>query len=194
MVKKVNAASGKNKRVFHLLIIMLVCVILRALPAHSKREEPVQPVVKAQPEKRERGAEAIKTNDNKTPDELVVTSEYSYDPVGKPDPFEPLISEIVTPKRGGTKKSVPLTPLQKYDLRELKLTAIIHGKEPVAMVEDSAGFGYILKHGMLIGKNEGVVKGIKEDSVLIEEKVYDPSGNLITKIATLMLHKSETEE
>ena len=52
----------------------------------------------------------------------------------------------------------PHTELQKLDISQLTLTAIIKGKDRAwAMVRDKAGRGYILKKGTFIGKNGGVV-------------------------------------
>ena len=79
--------------------------------------------------------------------------EYAYNPAGKPDPFKPFIQ--LTPVKEGT-RTVPLTPLQRYEISQLKLVAVISGAEGnVALVEDSAGKGFFLKRGTLIGKNDG---------------------------------------
>ena len=53
---------------------------------------------------------------------------------------------------------------------------------------------YFLKKGMSIGKSDGVIREIKNGSVVVEEKTYDVSGDLQTKLVTLGLHKSETED
>ena len=58
------------------------------------------------------------------------------------------------------------TELQKLELSQLTLTAIIRGKDNAwAMVRDKAGRGYILKKGTFIGKKGGVV-----DEVIWEVK------------------------
>jgi hypothetical protein len=60
----------------------------------------------------------------------------------------------------------PHTELQKLDISQLTLTAIISGKDRAwAMVRDKAGRGYILKQGTFIGKNGG-----KVDKVVWEVK------------------------
>ncbi len=66
---------------------------------------------------------------------------------------------------------VPRTPLQEYDLSQLKLTAIVwmSGDDSFAMVEDSAGKGFTLKKGTFIGKRGGKVKAVHLDRVVIEE-------------------------
>jgi type IV pilus assembly protein PilP len=66
-------------------------------------------------------------------------SSYIYDPTGKPDPFKPFISEV---KRSKEEADKTLQPLQKYEISQLKLVAIIWNIDtPRALVEDSSGRG-----------------------------------------------------
>jgi type IV pilus assembly protein PilP len=116
-------------------------------------------------------------------------TDYAYNPVGKPDPFKPFIQ--ITPTKEYL-KTVPLTPLQKYEISQLKLVAIIVSPEGnVALVEDSAGKGYFLKKGTGIGKNDGKVKKILKDRVIIEEVYDDISGQKKSNEISLFLHKVE---
>lgn len=131
--------------------------------------------------------------DEKEKSEEVVA--YHYDPMGKKDPFKPLIRE----EKKITEKVLikgPLTPLQKYTLAELKLVAIIMGiKDSKAMVEDSKGDGYIISKGTPIGDRYGEVAEIKRNEVIIVEKEIDPdSGEIIHKNVSLILYKPEEEE
>jgi type IV pilus assembly protein PilP len=116
-------------------------------------------------------------------------TDYTYNPAGKPDPFKPFIQ--ITPTKDYL-KTVPLTPLQKYEISQLKLVAIIVSAEGnIALVEDSAGKGYFLKKGTGIGKNDGKVKRILKDKVIIEEVYDDISGQKKTNEISLFLHKVE---
>ena len=116
-------------------------------------------------------------------------SEYSYNPKGKRDPFKPFIlkqSKIIEKK--------PRTPLQEYEIGQLKLVGIIWRlKDPIALVEDSAKKGFFMRKGTLIGRY-GVVKEIKENEIIIEEKFYDYLGKLKTTKTSLVLYKPEEEE
>ena len=96
-----------------------------------------------------------------------------YDPVGKRDPFRPL-----TLQREPTGvKSELLSPLQRYEVGQLKLVGVIHDVTPPrAMVEDSAGLGFILMPGTPIGPNGGVVTEIKPRQVVVEEWHTDVIG------------------
>lgn len=115
--------------------------------------------------------------------------EYTYNPVDKPDPFKPFIQ--ITPTKEYS-RGVPLTPLQKYEISQLKLVAIISTPEGnIALVEDSAGKGYFLKKGTVIGKNDGKVKKILKDKVIIEEVYEDIFGQKKTNEISLFLHQVE---
>lgn len=136
----------------------------------KKKEEPPKLAEKREPEKKE-GAE------------------YSYNPVGKSDPFRPFIQ--LTSAKGGS-KTAPLTPLQKYDISQLKLVAIISSPGGnIALVEDVAGKGYFLKKGTWIGKNDGKVTKILKDKVIIEEVYQDIFGQTKTNEVSISLHKAE---
>lgn len=70
----------------------------------------------------------------------------------------------------------PLTPLQKMNLGELEkgLKAIVWGEfGRRAMVEDSAGKGYIVSVGTPVGEKEGVITDIFNDSMVIQQQVWD---------------------
>lgn len=114
--------------------------------------------------------------------------EFSYNPTGKPDPFRPFIE--LAPVR--TPRAVPLTPLQKYDLSQLKLVAIISTPDGnVALVEDGTKKGYFLKRGTWIGKNDGKVTKILKDRVVVEELYQDIFGQMKKNEITLTLHQAE---
>jgi type IV pilus assembly protein PilP len=168
--------------------LLIVCLFLvggcgqgppsSSIPSKSKspsvqKKEPAKVVEKKEPEKRE-------------PDKK---EEYSYNPIGKPDPFKPFVQLISGRKGSGT---APLTPLQKYDISQLKLVAIISSPGGnIALVEDVAGKGYFLKKGTWIGKNDGKVTKIFKDKVIVEEVYQDIFGQTKTNEVSILLHKVE---
>ncbi|OGP86601.1 MAG: hypothetical protein A2Z08_12200 [Deltaproteobacteria bacterium RBG_16_54_11] len=122
-----------------------------------------------------------------------VEPDYVYDPTGKRDPFQPFIAAQTPIKPVG--EDIPATPLQKYDLSQLKLVAIIVGTgEGSAMVEDSEGKGYIIKKGVYVGTNFGKVKTVLKDRVIIEERYKDYTGQVREKEITLRLHPPGEEK
>ena len=96
-----------------------------------------------------------------------------YSSAGKRDPFLPLSLK----PRAATRARENLSPLERYEIGQLKLVAVVWDiKEPKAMVEDATGLGYIVKIGTLVGPNEGKVKAIKPGEVVIEESFVDFYG------------------
>lgn len=89
------------------------------------------------------------------------------------DPFRPFVMEI----RPQHKDRQNLSPLERYEVGQLKLVGIVWDiPEPRAMVEDTAGLGYVIKLGTPIGRNEGKVKVIGPREVVIEEIFFDFYG------------------
>ena len=142
--------------------------------AEKKQVEPAQP------------AQTVEKVEKKEPEKK--PEEFAYNPVGKPDPFKPFLQ--LTDK--GTVKRAHLTPLQKYDISQLKLVAIITSpQENIALVEDSQGKGYFLKKGTIIGSNDGKVTQILKDRVIIEEVYQDIFGQTKANEISLFLRQAE---
>lgn len=119
----------------------------------------------------------------------VATAGYVYDPTGKPDPFRPFIMETARPREIAEQM---LQPLQRYEVSQLKLVAIIWGPDaPMAMVEDSTGKGYIISKGSYIGKNEGRVTDILQNEVVITEQSSNVFGETKTKEIRVKLREEE---
>ncbi len=117
--------------------------------------------------------------------------EYVYNSLGRRDPFvSPMeIRRLIVPE------DTPLTPLQNYDLSQLRLTGVIVGmKKPKAMISSPDGKNFIVELGTKIGKNNGVVVEINRDGVLAEEVYYDFSGEIRKSIQSIQLPKREGVE
>jgi type IV pilus assembly protein PilP len=115
--------------------------------------------------------------------------EFSYVAEGRRDPFVPL-SRIRKPIYDVDNE--PATPLQRYDVAQFRLAGVIVGKgEAKAMVVAPDGKSYILAKGVKIGKNNGVVVDINSEAILVEEKYYDYSGNVIENIQVITVPKRE---
>ena len=117
--------------------------------------------------------------------------QFSYDSAGKRDPFEALteVRKPVMPTFAVT------TPLQKYALNQLRVIGVIWGKgEPTAMVNAPDGKSYILKKGIKAGKNDGTVIDINKESIVVEEKFYDFSGDVRVSTQSIPLPKKEGVE
>lgn len=89
---------------------------------------------------------------------------------GRPDPFFPFLTQEII-QAAEAKAVEELTGMQKFEPGQLTLVAIVFAaKEPLAMVQDSAGTGYILRKGTKIGR-AGEVVDIVANKVIIEESI-----------------------
>lgn len=126
--------------------------------------------------------------------ELAPVEKYIYDPKGKPDPFRPLIvekPEAAPAKRKASAEAAleAATPLERMDLGQLKLVAVIWNiSNPKAMVEDDTGKGYILSIRTPIGKNRGKVTQINSSGVQVTERFEDSTGKFKSRQVTLKLY------
>lgn len=113
-----------------------------------------------------------------------------YDPTGKRDPFRPFdFAPAVAIDE--TK-----TPLERYDVNQLKLTAVISSADgsPTATVENQAGKGFIVKKGMKIGLNSGDVVDIRPDRIVVIETSFDFTGQKKTRTVELKLRTKDQED
>jgi type IV pilus assembly protein PilP len=102
---------------------------------------------------------------------------YTYDPKGRRDPFSPIIV-----KEDKKANLADRPPLEQYSIHEFKFAGIIWGGFGYnAMLEGPDGKGYLVRVGTVIGPNKGVVKKITQNSMVIEEKFKNYSGEFDRK-------------
>ena len=117
-----------------------------------------------------------------------VDPNYRYDPKGKPDPFRSFVKTFLT----RTKVESATTPLERFDLSQLRVTAIVWGNDlPKALIEDPSGKGYIVASGTAIGKNKGRITRIDDNLVLVKETYVDFSGKSSSKDIEMRLNLSQ---
>lgn len=116
--------------------------------------------------------------------EVEAAARQPYDPAAHRDPFRP-------PRLNGTAQA--RTPLETYQLGQLKLVGVV--AQPAegyrAMVEDSAGLGYIITTGTPIGSSGGVVRSIEPRRVVIEESTRDFYGDVKSKEVVMELPQED---
>jgi len=103
---------------------------------------------------------------------------YAYIPSGKRDPFRNPLDEL-SDRVGGDAviQTACNAPLCKWDLDQLKLVGVVSGmSNPIAMVEDPAGVGYLVRRNSFMGKKGGRVTQIKHDSLVVTEIVRGGDG------------------
>jgi len=120
-----------------------------------------------------------------------------YNPEGKLDPFEPLFKkepESTPIRKTKSKRRAPLTPLEKIDLSQLKLSAVILAPSGNrALVQETSGKGYIVKKGTYIGIYSGKIVEILGDQIIVEEEVEDIYGKVSIVKKSLKLQKPPGE-
>jgi len=110
-----------------------------------------------------------------------------YDPSAHRDPFRPPTMSTVVADTGA-----PKTPLEGYEIGQLKLTGIVRNAGGVrAMVEDSQGLGYIVTSGTAIGSAGGLVRAIEERRVLIDETTTNFYGEKQAKEVVMELPQED---
>lgn len=89
------------------------------------------------------------------------------------DPFRPFTLDL----RPEVNENEILTPLQRYELPQLRLAGVVLDlRPPRAMLQDNSGMGYIVTPGTPIGRRHGVVKAIEPRRIVVEEQVLDYYG------------------
>jgi len=125
----------------------------------------------------------------------VVSTRMPYNPIGKVDPFAPLYKEeaekkaqeVVTKPKGPER---PRTPLEKLDLGQLKLTAIVTSNGiKRGLVEEASGKGYVVMVGTKIGLERGTITEIAQERIIIEHQNEDDFGKAISQKRELKLQK-----
>ncbi len=114
--------------------------------------------------------------------------EYTYDPGGRPDPFKSVLV------RGDQKNTRFLPPLQQRDVSEMRLIAIVWGElGKMAMLQLPDGKGYSVKEGTKVGPNDGVIKKITFNEVIVRERFMDIFGEKQTREVVLELRPGGEE-
>jgi type IV pilus assembly protein PilP len=116
---------------------------------------------------------------------------YSYNPLGRRDPFAPVIRESGSSREA----DIALPPLQRVTLTELTLIGIIWGGFGYsAMVQTPDGKGYTVNRGTVIGPNNGVVTAISENGITVEERFTDLYGKKQVREHVIPLRLKEKAE
>lgn len=179
-------------------------VISKKIVMPKKEKQPIKKDQKIEISKPEIKKQALKPKTSKTdavPDQKIELSEttVSYKAEGKIDPFASIFrdesSAFADQNDRKKKKRIPLTPIEKVDLSQLKLVGIIlapGGNK--ALVEDASGKGFVIKKGTSIGIKSGRVIKILKGCVVVEEKAESILGKTSLVKRELKLQKPPGEE
>jgi type IV pilus assembly protein PilP len=176
MIKKLLQKNSRSS----LFAVALVCVLLFA--ACSKSQPPAPVPAPSQPPKV--AVVLPKPVQKQASSALHLPSPQvnQFDFSNKKDPFKPFVT--VKPEQKNSPDSTKnakrnALPIHSFDVGQFKLIGIIiGGRESQAMVTDPGGKGYVLKVGMLIGKNDGRITSIKSSGVDVLEQFRDDKGRV----------------
>jgi type IV pilus assembly protein PilP len=123
---------------------------------------------------------------------------FQYSATGRPDPFSSFLkAQAARQHRRAQDTSRALSPLERFEVTQLKVVGIIHNNlEPekvVAMVELPDGKGFVLKKGERVGMNQGRVVLISNDQVQVIEESEDLFGDIVTRSVVLKLQTAQGE-
>jgi type IV pilus assembly protein PilP len=120
---------------------------------------------------------------------------FVYKREGRNDPFVPFLTnraKIATPDPGVIEEE--LVGMRKFEPGQLTLVAIIlAGKEGMAMVQDPAGQGYVIRKGTKIGRT-GVVEDIIPNRVIVQNVTYTRAGDKRFNRVDMLLKKEGEEK
>lgn len=113
---------------------------------------------------------------------------YAYNPMGKRDPFRMPQEE----NRRAELASACEEPLCQWDMDQLRLVAVVTGDaNPIAMLQDPAGRGHVVRRNSRIGRQGGRVTQILRDSVTVTEYVSGVDGKVISNPVSLAITDDE---
>jgi type IV pilus assembly protein PilP len=117
-----------------------------------------------------------------------VDTGYSYDPTGKRDPFRSFVWDRPDRLAQGAEAG----PLEQFDLSQLEVVAVVwRTGNARALVQDPSGESYIVAEGAAIGKNQGHVVTIDDNTVVVKETYVDYLGQETTKDIEMRMRRNE---
>jgi type IV pilus assembly protein PilP len=165
--------------------VILITVLLSILGCNPTREEGTKtekmPSL-SQKTKELKDRPQVTQTPVSSPLETIGVKESPYNPIGKPDPFQP--TSVAQESKEKTRKSV--LPLEQFEISDFELVSVvISPKIRKAMVQDPTGKGYFIQVGTRIGKNGGKVSRITEKEVVVQEPHRDFMGRKTARIIKL---------
>jgi len=187
MIKKLRNKNHSYVIAIFLASTMFICA--------CSKEQPQAPTpVTAQPSK---VAAVPKPVQKQASSSVRLTSAPTnqFDFSNKKDPFKPFVVVKVEPKNVPQVQKNALRnslPIHSFDVNQFKLIGVITGgRVNQAMVTDPGGKGYVLKVGMLIGKNDGKVVSINANGVEVLEQFRDDNGRVRKENIKLTLPRKQ---
>lgn len=176
-----------------LIPLVAACAVVAAWAGCKKHEQPAspapaQPVKAAQPQQVKPVLKPVSSALSLAP-----ASVNKFDFSNKKDPFKPYALAKPAPLAGNMRKrDLSGLPIHSFDVNQFRLIGIVTGgRQNQAMVVDPSGKGYVIKVGMTIGKNEGLITSITNSGVDVVEQFRDDSGRVRKETIKLTLPRKQ---
>lgn len=190
-ITTIHTPNRKMKALHYRVLLLLLRVLLPLLLLQGciDEEPPLPDILTESQPKLNSSAQGAKDKDEEPEEDISIptTFDYTYNPVGKRDPFEPY---DYTKESNGN--DLIVSPLQKYELSQITLKAVIWGvSKPKAVVITPDNQSYIVKVGDLMGKNWGRISRITKETLIVAEEFRDNLGKLIVEEVLLRLRNDK---
>jgi type IV pilus assembly protein PilP len=115
---------------------------------------------------------------------------YVYDPRGRREPFQSMAKLLKANQNKGE-----LPPLQRVELSDVKLIGIVSDTAGYyGLIQTPDGKGYTVRPGTLVGTNNGTIKSISEQRMVVSEPTLDIRGQTTTREIEILQRPKEGAE
>jgi type IV pilus assembly protein PilP len=115
---------------------------------------------------------------------------YTYDPQSRRDPFQSMVKLL---KLNQAKGELP--PLQRLELSDVKLIGIVSDASGYyGLIQTPDGKGYTVRVGTLMGTNNGTIKTISEQRIVVAEPIIGITGKMTTRDIEILHRPKEGTE
>jgi type IV pilus assembly protein PilP len=115
---------------------------------------------------------------------------YSYDPQSRRDPFQSMVKLL---KLSQTRAELP--PLQRLELSDVKLIGIVSDASGYyGLIQTPDGKGYTVRVGTPMGTNNGTIKTISEQRIVVAEPAIDTTGKMTSRDIEILQRPKEGAE
>ena len=121
---------------------------------------------------------------------ISLTDGYSYDPKSRRDPFQSMVKLL---KLSQTRAELP--PLQRLELSDVKLIGIVSDASGYyGLIQTPDGKGYTVRVGTPMGTNNGTIKTISEQRIVVAEPAIDTTGKMTSRDIEILQRPKEGAE
>jgi Tfp pilus assembly protein PilP len=115
---------------------------------------------------------------------------YTYDPKSRRDPFLSMAKLLKASQSRGE-----LPPLQRVELSDVKLIGVVSDHSGYyGLIQTPDGKGYTVRVGTLMGTNNGTIKNIVEQKIIVAEPTLDVAGKMTTREIEILQRPKEGTE